>query len=221
MDEMVDADSSPQRERAYGIFTENLMSQKIVAGQFVSQRELVEIIGLPLAAIRALVPRLEAEGLITSIPQRGLQVRQIDIQLIRNAFQFRLMLEREAIIPFVNEAPDEVIAQLRRDHEAVLSAAENGVTPELVRQAQLTDWQLHDTIIDWLGNEIVSNAYRTNSIKIRLIRQANVRIVASRVPYVMRKHLGIIELMEKRDAEGARALLTEHIMSAKSSALEV
>ena len=62
------------RERAYGAFTEHLLAQDIRPGQFVSQRELVALTGFPLGAIRELIPRLEAEGLIVTVPQRGLQV---------------------------------------------------------------------------------------------------------------------------------------------------
>ncbi|MEQ1614694.1 MAG: GntR family transcriptional regulator, partial [Hyphomicrobiaceae bacterium] len=62
------------RDRAYESFTTRLLAREIRAGQFISQRELVEITGLPLGAIRELIPRLEADGLIKTVPQRGMQV---------------------------------------------------------------------------------------------------------------------------------------------------
>jgi DNA-binding GntR family transcriptional regulator len=192
-----------------------------VPGQFVSQRELVEITGLPLGAIRELVPRLEAEGLIVTVPQRGMQVAHVDLSLIRNAFQFRLMLEREAVATFVREAPDEAIGRLREAHERVLKDAARRITPDVIRRAQLTDWDLHDTIVDSLGNEIVSSAYKVNSIKIRLIRQAEVRLDPTRVESVMREHLGIVERMERRDVTGAQTALADHILDARNRAMGV
>jgi DNA-binding GntR family transcriptional regulator len=215
------AETPKLRERAYDAFTQSLLSREIVPGQFVTQRELVEITGLPLGAIRELVPRLEAEGLIVTIPQRGMQVAHVDLSLIRNAFQFRLILEREAVAIFVREAPDAAIARLRESHERVLKDAARRITADVIRRAQLTDWDLHDTIVDALGNEIVSSAYRVNSIKIRLIRQAEVRLDPSRVEDVMRDHLGIVECMERRDAEGAQRALAEHITDARNRALGV
>jgi DNA-binding GntR family transcriptional regulator len=209
------------RERAYDAFTQSLLSREIVPGQFVSQRELVEITGLPLGAIRELVPRLEAEGLIVTVPQRGMQVAHVDLSLIRNAFQFRLMLEREAVATFVREAPDEAIGRLREAHERVLKDAARRITPDVIRRAQLTDWDLHDTIVDSLGNEIVSSAYKVNSIKIRLIRQAEVRLDPTRVESVMREHLGIVERMERRDVTGAQTALADHILDARTRAMGV
>ena len=81
------------REQAYVGYTRSLLANEIKPGQFITQRELVAITGLPLGAIRELVPRLEAEGLIRTAPHRGMQVPQVDINLVRNAFQFRLFLE--------------------------------------------------------------------------------------------------------------------------------
>ncbi|MDP1907242.1 MAG: GntR family transcriptional regulator, partial [Hyphomicrobium sp.] len=154
-------------------------------------------------------------------PQRGMQVAHVDLSLIRNAFQFRLMLEREAVATFVREAPDGAIGRLREAHERVLKDAARRITPDVIRRAQLTDWDLHDTIVDSLGNEIVSSAYKVNSIKIRLIRQAEVRLDPTRVESVMREHLGIVERMEQRDVAGAQTALADHILDARNRAMGV
>ncbi|MBC8793005.1 MAG: GntR family transcriptional regulator [Tagaea sp. CACIAM 22H2] len=212
-------DAPKLRERAYAAFTDRLLAREIVPGQFVSQRELVEITGLPLGAIRELVPRLEAEGLIVTIPQRGMQVAHVDLSLIRNAFQFRLMMEREAVEVFVREAPDSEIGRLLEAHEKVIKDAKKKITPDVIRRAQIVDWDMHDTIVDFLGNEIVSSAYRVNSIKIRLIRQAEVRLDPSRVETVMREHLEIVRRMAARDIDGARNALAAHIQDAKNRAM--
>ena len=60
---------------------------------------------MPLGAIRELIPRLEADGLIRTVPQRGMQVAQVDLELIRNAFQFRILIEREAAARFALTRP--------------------------------------------------------------------------------------------------------------------
>ena len=110
------AEALKLREKAYRSFTRRLLARDIRPGQFISQRELVALTGQPLGAIRELIPRLEAEGLIVTVPQRGMQVAHVDLSLIRNAFQFRLILEREAVAAFTREASDEAVAALRDAH---------------------------------------------------------------------------------------------------------
>ena len=209
------------REKAYASFTRHLLARDVRPGQFVSQRELVALTGLPLGAIRELVPRLEAEGLLTTIPQRGIQIAHIDLTLIRDAFQFRLFMEKEAVALFTTTASDILLAALRREHEEMLAKGLSGaLTPEIVEQAQAIDWNLHDTIIDSVGNEIIAKAYRVNSIKMRLINQERFRIDGRVVP-VMREHLVILDAIESREPQRAVNAITQHIANARNLALRV
>lgn len=219
--EITTAEPIKLREKAYASFTRHLLARDFRPGQFVSQRELVAMTGMPLGAIRELVPRLEAEGLLTTVPQRGMQIAHIDINLIREAFQFRLFLEREAIALFTVSASDEAIAALRREHEEMLERGlHETMTPEIEAKAQAIDWAMHDTFIDSVGNDIISNAYRVNSLKMRLIHQERFRIDGRVVP-VMREHLKVIAAIETRDPQKAAEAISEHIGNARSLALNM
>jgi DNA-binding GntR family transcriptional regulator len=209
------------REKAYEAFKERLLSRHIRPGQFLSQRELVAITGLPLGAIRELIPRLEADGLIKTAPQRGMQIAHVDVDLIRNAFQLRLILEREATAEFCKNASDDLIRKLRDEHVVVQREAENGVTPELLERAQHIDWTFHDAMIDAMGNSLVSSIYRVNSIKIRLIRQEDTRMLPELVTSVMREHMRILDALVARDARASLEAIEAHIDSARRRALGV
>lgn len=211
------------REKAYRAFTSHLLSEALKPGQFISQRELVDLTGFPLGAIRELIPRLEAEGLIRTIPQRGMQIAQVDLSLIHEAYQFRLFIEREAIALFIASAPDSVLADIRRRHEAILERAHRTTAPELLRalidDAQRTDWTFHDQIVDSLNNSIISNSYRVNSIKIRLIRQSLSRLQADIIVPVMNDHMKVLDALDRRNTDEAVAALSEHIEHARLRAL--
>lgn len=218
---MAEPAESRMRDHAYSSFTEKLLSRDIRPGQIVSQRELVELTGMPLAAIREMIPRLEADGLIQTVPKRGLQVLTIDLDLVRNAFQLRRIIEREAIAHFCDTAPADDIARLAADHRAVRAAAARGVTNELLERAQRIDWAFHDQIVDALGNRIISDIHRVNAIKIRLIRNADTRMLPELVESVLDEHLRIVAALERRDRAAAVAALEEHIESARRRALGV
>ena len=118
------------------------------------------------------IPRLEAEGLITTVPQRGMQVAHVDLSLVRNAFQFRLFLETQAVPRSSRQRRQrpgrgQTPAHARGDHPP----AERGDDDDADRRgAEATDLELHETIIDALDNDIVAEAFRVNWIKIKLIR---------------------------------------------------
>jgi DNA-binding GntR family transcriptional regulator len=219
-----DAEPLKLREKAYASFTRHLLARDLRPGQFFSQRELVELTGLPLGAIRELVPRLEAEGLIKIVAQRGMQIVHVDLNMIRDAFQFRLFLEREAVAIFTTGASDTLLTRLRAEHDGIIADCEKaekkgGVTKELVARAQQIDWDLHSTIIDALDNAIITNAYRVNSIKIRLIRQEQTRLYDALVIPTMREHLGVIDAIASRKPDRAIEALGAHIMNARNRAM--
>jgi DNA-binding GntR family transcriptional regulator len=209
------------RERAYDAFTEHLLRKDIKPGQFVTQRELVALTGQPLGAIRELIPRLEVEGLIVTIPQRGLQIRALDIGPTRNAFQFRLILEREAVASFSRTASDAAIERIEAAHISIVESARKGIKNKLVADAQQVDRDFHETIVDELNNDIISNAYRVNWIKIRLIRQSETSLDEDLVIPVMREHLAILAALKRRDTAAAVEAAVTHIMNARARALRL
>lgn len=209
------------REKAYESFTRHLLARDVRPGQFISQRQLVELTGLTLGAIRELIPRLEAEGLIKTVPQRGLQIAHIDLSLIREAFQFRMLLEKAAVALFTNNASDQEVQRLLTDHRDIVEKIESiGPSPDLEQRAQATDWGMHNAFVDAMGNSIISNAYRVNSIKMRLINQERVRIEGRVVP-VMSEHLAVLEAIESRSVEEAVQRLVAHIGNARDRALAI
>jgi DNA-binding GntR family transcriptional regulator len=184
----------------------------------------VEITGLPLGAIRELIPRLEAEGLVRTIPQRGMQIAHVDLNLIQDAFQFRLFLEKEATAVFATEATDSVLSRLLDQHESIIATceraeADGGITTELVDEAQEIDWSFHRLIIDALGNAIIADAYRVNLLKIRLIKQEQTRLNYAVLIPTMREHLAVIDAISTRDPAKASEAMGRHIMSARDRAI--
>ena len=210
-----------QRARAYQGFTQQILSGKIRSGQFVSQRELMTLLDMPLAAVREMIPRLEAGGLIKTVPQRGLQIAHVDLKLIRNAFQVRSLIEREAVQHFVHSASDSELQAIEASHQDILSRASALDQPlasdrTLLDDAQAVDWGLHDRLVDALGNDILSEIYRVNSLRVRLIKLEHSVITPARLIPAMQEHLRFIAALLRRDALDATQLLDEHINSARN-----
>ena len=209
-----------QRETAYESFTQQIMSAQLLPGQFVSQRELTRRLGLSLGAVREMIPRLEAARLIRTVPQRGLQIAHVDLKLIRNAFQVRAMIEREAVLNFLHHASDEDLAQIEKEHMEILErAASTQPDATLDDDAQAVDWGLHDRMVDSIGNEILSEIYRINSLHVRLIRLDAKLVRPFRVLPAMQEHLRFIQALKRRDEAAAAGAMMEHIENSRQRVL--
>ena len=212
-----------QRALAYQGFTQQILSGGIQPGQFISQRELMALLDMPLGAVREMIPRLEAGGLVKTVPQRGLQIAHVDLKLIRNAFQVRSMIEREAVLHFAQTASDAELEAIELSHQHILTRASTpsaATDAKLLDDAQAVDWGLHDRMVDALGNDIVSELYRVNSLRVRLIKlEHSVITPASLIP-AMQEHLRFITALRQRNAALAVELLHAHINSARSRVMQ-
>lgn len=157
--------------------------------------------------------------MIKTVPKRGLQILSIDLDLVRNAFQLRSIIEGEAIREFCKHATAEEIDHLAAQHRNIREDALANVTPELLQTAQQIDWAFHDRIIDAMANPIISDIHRINAIKIRLIRNSDTRMLPELVVSVLAEHLAIFDALKARDSEGAVSAIHAHINSAKRRAL--
>ncbi len=203
------------RAQAYESFQQQIVDANIRPGQFVSQRELMQLLGMPLGAVRELIPRLEAEGLLKTVPQRGLQVAHVDLKLINNAFQLRRLLEREAATRFVTTVSDADLAAIEQAHlNIVKRARKKAIDDSLLKDATAVDWGLHDLMIDALGNELISEVYRINSLRVRLIKLEGSTLSPDVLIPAMEEHLWFIDALKRRDAPAVIERLSHHIESA-------
>jgi DNA-binding GntR family transcriptional regulator len=207
------------REVAYERFKAQLFKRNLVPGQFVSQGELCELLDVPLGPTREALKRLEAENLVRLIPQRGIQITDIGVTLIREAFEFRTVLEVAAVRRFTERADAAAIEKLEADTRAMLErlAAAGEAEPRLIDAALQVDWGMHTLIIEAMGNRILADAHQRNFDKIRMIRLHGRS--PRYLPLAMEEHLGVLEPMRRRDPDAAAAALTRHLVAAERRAL--
>jgi DNA-binding GntR family transcriptional regulator len=154
------------------------------------------------------------------VPQRGLQIAHVDLNLIHNAFQLRAMLEREAALHFVKAASDSDLKLIEQSHLAIVEAASRGpITDELLAEATSVDWGLHDLMIDTLGNDLISQTYRINSLRVRLIHLERSTLSADILLPAMQEHLNLIAALKARNSDAVAEHLAFHIHSAHQRVL--
>ncbi len=210
-------------ESAYLKFKELLFAGDVRPGQFVSQRELVKLTGIPLGPMREALQRLEVEGLVQIVAQRGIQVIEASLRLIRDTYQLRILIEKEAAAKYAETVTDAEIGELEEAHRRVVAeAGKNGLSDALLNDAQDVDWRLHDSIVEALGNAIILKIHRINNDRIKLIRLAYGKLTLltpGTFNHAMVEHLAVIEAIKRRDPVAAAAAMENHLSTAMRRAL--
>lgn len=209
----------PLRQAAYEKIEAYLNEGELIPGQVVSQRELVERTGLTLGAIREAIPRLEAEGLLQTLPKRGLIVPSLDVSFVREAYQMRLMIEMTACPIAVRAIPKQKVEGWIAEHEEAARKLSISADPQVAVEFQRMDWALHDEIVAALGNRLIENVYRVTAIKTRMAVQRHIKVTPSNAERVIREHLVFLTAMRDGKLDEAVEGLRMHVTNSQTLAL--
>lgn len=196
-------------EKAQTALWAALRTGQLREGQFLSMSQLVDLLDCPIAAIRDAVKQGSAQGLLTTLPKRGVQVMEVRPETIRECLDFRMVMDQEGARRRIAEGPGSGLAALRSRHEDMLAAAGSGGAKDLPSKAIVVDLSLHDYLAEGLGNSLLAAAYAANRMRISIIQNAR-PFLQDRIVSAMEEHLAIIDALEHRDVEAATRALRFH-----------
>lgn len=199
------------RTDVYDQLKERLFAGELRSGQFISQRELTTLLGATLNPVREAIRKLEAEGLINVYAQRGIQIVEADPKAINDAYEYRLLLETNALRHFAATATPGQMLAVKKTIETIIAMISKAPDDRAVRVKALDeDYKFHQDLIDFQDNDIISKHYRLNAARLRLFR-INTGEPLQRLDLAAREHIEILDTCLAGDGERAVARLAEHI----------
>ncbi|WP_417276415.1 GntR family transcriptional regulator [Castellaniella sp.] len=197
-------------DQAFLAFKQLLLRGDVRAGQMVSIAELVERSGYPLAPVREAVKHAESVGLVQILPKRGVLVIEPTPDTIRACFHLRCMMDQEGARVLSTRPDKDDLQALREEHAVVRIRAEEGITPQLQRQAMEVDWKLHLALADALGNPLAARVYASNHDRITVL-QLSRRLLPERIIPAMDEHLQILDAVLQGREEAAMQAVRGHL----------
>jgi DNA-binding GntR family transcriptional regulator len=208
------AGSNRMSDLAYSRVLQILFERRLPAGAYVSQKELVEMTGVPIAPLRDALRVLEAEGILTIHPRSGIEFIKPGLELTRATYQFRGIIESSAVAAYAEVADDGEMAEVERRHLLAVAGIEaNGLTPAMVDTLDVLEQLLHIGIVSSLQNPLIENSYRRLHNYVRLVRLDR-KLTAPLALRSLREHLAIIKACRNRSAADAVAALQVHFANA-------
>ncbi|MCJ9750778.1 GntR family transcriptional regulator [Neorhizobium sp. BETTINA12A] len=199
---------------AYERILESLFERKVPVGAFISQSELSEIVGVPVAPLRDALRMLEAEGILTIHPRSGIQFVRPGLDLTRATYQFRSIIERSAVRVFAEQAEEELMNSLEVRHSRLMRKLErDGLTVDHLAEMDLLELELHGQIVAALRNPLIDTAYRRMHNYLRLLRLER-KVTPPILIRTLKEHLDILEACSTRDADAAEKALQAHFQAA-------
>lgn len=208
------------RNVAHERFMDHLYRGALHPAQLVSQRELCELLDVPMGPMREALKRLEGEAIVTLIPQRGIKILDIDEKTIDDAFQMRLLIEVEAVRLFT-QAPDlDRIHDLRaRTATASLSGAGGGtVDLDEINAMTVLDHEMHYLFVAAMDNAFAADLFGRLLGRLRLSRLV-FRLRNYTDGQAVREHLEILDNVTAGDSAAAADAMERHLRASWRRAL--
>jgi DNA-binding GntR family transcriptional regulator len=178
----------------------------LVAGTRITEVELCERLRLSRTPVREAVYKLEAEGLLTHEPRRGLVVTKPDHQMMIELYTMRETLEGTASRLAAQHASAPEIEALEQ-----LIAHEAGVLDDAAAMSQVND-RIHGLICLAAHNRYLLRGLDTVSATVSLL--PTLLGDPERAREAHEQHSEIVRMIAARDAEGAERAARAHIVSA-------
>jgi DNA-binding GntR family transcriptional regulator len=191
---------------------DHLMSGGIKPGLLVSQRQLCDATGSTIGAMREALKRLEAEGIVRLIPQRGVMIREPSETEINDVYAMRGFVEPAAARRYAETGDLTRIAEVREQTLEILErkAKDRHELAQLSRERSRVDDLLHEVILANLGNAVVVELFDRLRIVVQISRVALPPRFLDSLPG-LREHLLVIAAIEARDAAEAESLMFWHL----------
>lgn len=207
--------AAPLREQVLELLRNDIVEQRLRPGHRLIERELIEQIGVSRTTIREVLRQLGAEGLVTTIPQKGAIVAALTPEEAQDLYEVRAALEALAARRFAQRATPAQVTALRRAFTAFERQTNDGAAiPELLR----TKNAFYDVLLEGSRNAPIHAILGSLRARIAMLRTTSLS-QAGRPASALAEIRAIVEAIEAGDPERAAAAAAHHVEQAAKTAL--
>ena len=196
------------RDRAYVALKQAIVDADIYShpGEVrIDERQLALSLGVSRTPIREAMTLLEQEGLLRTVPRKGIFiVRKTKRQIVEMIEMWAAIESMAARLATLNASDDE-IAGLRK----MFDDFRNSAPAEHINEYSDANIAFHQAIIRLSGSHLMGQTLENLFIHVRAIRRLTIS-QADRASRSIVDHIRIIEALEKRDTELAERLVRQH-----------
>lgn len=200
------ARGEPTEEGIYERLVAAIFEHRLPPGTKLGEESLASIFGVTRARVRAVLPRLAHEGLVTLEPNRGAFVAQPTVDQARDVFEARRLIE-PGIATRLARQPDRnaAVARLRQHVAAERRARSAGDVRTIVRLSG----EFHMLLAELSGNLVLAKSMRELALLTCLIIALYDRPATPSC--LGEEHGDITDAIATGDARRAASLMVEHL----------
>jgi len=201
--------AAPLREQVLDLLRREIVELRFEPGQRLVERELIERLGVSRTTIREALRELAAEGLVTSITQKGSIVAVPSMKEAREVYEVRALLEGAAAKQFAERATEAHVTALRGAFLAIEAAAVADDPKALLTAKD----RFYDVLFEGADNSIIRQVIGGLHARVAVLRAASLQ-VSGRPAESVAEIRAILVAVENRDGDAAARAASFHVQQA-------
>jgi DNA-binding GntR family transcriptional regulator len=183
-----------------------IVSGEMAPGEIFSAPGLAARFDVSATPVREAMLNLEKRGFVKAVRNKGFRVTEVDRELLTRLAEVRHLLEPESLAQLAGRFTPEMATDARALADAIVAGAAN---EDLAGYLE-ADRRFHLLLIGYLGNPYLSEIVADLRERTRLVGLTNL-LHTDRLEASAQEHHGIVDLLERHDADGVRELMHRHI----------
>jgi DNA-binding GntR family transcriptional regulator len=207
--------AAPVREQVLNQLRRAILDMRLRPAERLVERELVEQTGTSRTTVREVLRQLDAEGLVTTVPNRGTVVAAVTRERAAELYEVRAVLEAMAARQFAERASAAQRRALRRSF-ATIEAVVRDPAPQPLLEAKR---DFYDVLFQGAANPTVRSILEGLQARITALRASSLAR-PGRSGRMVEEVREIVEAVEAGDGERAAAASVRHVEAAARAALQ-
>ncbi|MFS0749988.1 GntR family transcriptional regulator [Oceanobacillus sp. 1P07AA] len=198
------------KDVAYQEIKAKILEEHYEAGQFLSERTLIDELGMSKTPIKNALVRLESEGFVTVSSKQGIIVNDISIERINDIYNLRIALETFNCQELYHRITEEQLKELEDNVQVTKEAAEN----KDVKLFATLDHEFHLAISEFVGNKEITRVLLNYQDHLRRITLRHLKKDPGRVEKFYSEHVEVLDALKTGDIKCVE-LMKKHLLESK------
>lgn len=205
-----------RHEQAYAEIRRRILNGKMLPDEPLSEYLLAEQLKLSRTPVREALKRLEFEGLVRFVLNRGAFVAGLSVRDIVEIYELREHLESFAAGVAATKMPAEDVDVLERELAHAQKAAARGDVLETFE----SDMHLHKQLIQCTKNSRIVAILATLDDQVHRIRLLSPK-APGRLEATLQEHRNILDCIKRHDGQAAQQAMIQHLRAACENAIRL
>jgi len=200
------------KEKAYLVIREAILNETFPPGEFLSEKLLIEHLGMSKTPIKSALDRLETEGFVTVSPKQGIIVRELSLTKARDIFELRTALELFVCELLSGKLKHEQIQELKQILVKQKAAADSGDEETFTKR----DTEFHVYLCHCSGNAEIDQLMLNYQAHLYRFALRVIKRVPNRMFEAYQDHEQILNDLIDGDTNQSMHRMREHLNFGKT-----